>query len=220
LLTSTMRFWKRLACAMVTTASLFVPAGARAEADPPAGRWYGWQTILVDAGAATAMLVPLALSYGVPLKSYPRPAWVALEGVFALGLGTYAVGPATVHLSHGEQGHAAGSVVLRIAGPLIGAGTLAFASMLFHTGRAACNDSYDGCVLQPKTAWQPFQNVEGDTVRAWAWAGVAAGAVVASAADAELLGRSTRQPARNPVTLRPDLRLGQTRTTVGVAGTF
>ena len=57
--------------------------------------WYGWQTLLVDAGSVA--LMPLA----------------------GAGFVTYAVGPAIVHASHGRGGPALASLLLRISMPLV-----------------------------------------------------------------------------------------------------
>lgn len=57
--------------------------------------WYGWQTLLVDAGSLA--LMPLA----------------------GVGIVTYAVGPSIVHAAHGRAGPALGSILLRTSMPLL-----------------------------------------------------------------------------------------------------
>jgi hypothetical protein len=57
--------------------------------------WYGWQTLLVDAGSLA--LMPLA----------------------GAGIVTYAVGPAIVHAAHGRAGPALASILLRTSMPLL-----------------------------------------------------------------------------------------------------
>ncbi len=74
-----------------------VPAAyAKAPAAPDGPRhWYGWQTLLVDAGSL--VLMPFG----------------------GAGLVTYAVGPPFVHAAHGRGGPALASVLMRVGLPLV-----------------------------------------------------------------------------------------------------
>jgi hypothetical protein len=64
--------------------------------EPPARprHWYGWQTLLVDAGSLA--LAPLGV-----------------------GIVTYALGPPVVHAAHGRAGAMLGSLLLRVGLPIV-----------------------------------------------------------------------------------------------------
>jgi hypothetical protein len=59
--------------------------------------WYGWQTLLIDAGSATLLLVGNAAAL--------------------VGLAGYVVGPPVTHAVHGQGGPAVGSGLLRVTLP-------------------------------------------------------------------------------------------------------
>ena len=79
------------------------PAPKPAVTDLPR-HWYGWQTILVDAGSLLMFLGGAASQSGT---------LAAFSGV------TYAVGPPIVHAVHGRAGEALGSVLLRVGLPFL-----------------------------------------------------------------------------------------------------
>ncbi len=68
----------------------------------PERRWYGWQTLLVD-----------ALSIGFAVATAGRGG--------ELGLGVYVFGAPVVHAAHGHPGKALGSFGLRLGAPFVGA---------------------------------------------------------------------------------------------------
>jgi hypothetical protein len=100
-----------------------LPATSAASGSAPAvadglRHWYGWQSLLVDAGSL--VLMPLA----------------------GAGLVTYALGPPIVHAAHGRGGPALASVLLRVGMPLVlgaaglGIGALAMPSNQSNDGLA------------------------------------------------------------------------------------
>lgn len=76
-------------------------ATARAEEEPR--RWYGWQTLLVDA-AAVGVMFAAGQAESDPLM------WIAF--------GAYAFGSPVLHVSHDNGGRAVTSGVLRVGLPL------------------------------------------------------------------------------------------------------
>ena len=80
--------------------------------------WYGWETLLLDAVAASMMV------YGYPLsRSADEPA----EGeMLAAGVTLYATGAPVVHLAHGRSGWLA----LASLGIRVSSAALAFVSLL------------------------------------------------------------------------------------------
>lgn len=72
--------------------------GPKSETPDRPRHWYGWQTLLVDAGSV--VLMPFA----------------------GVGFVTYAVGPPAVHAAHGRAGPALGSFLMRVSLPLALAG--------------------------------------------------------------------------------------------------
>jgi hypothetical protein len=84
-------------------------AGARAQSLDVEKRWYGWQTLLVDASAsATGLLV-----YGGRDSDLTR-------GLVTTGV-IYGFGGPIVHFAHRNPGRAAGSFALRLVLPVLGA---------------------------------------------------------------------------------------------------
>jgi hypothetical protein len=71
---------------------------------PPAGAWYGWQTLMID-GASVGLTALLAT------QSQGSAAGVALAG-------GYLAGAPIVHLSHHNTAGAGKSLLLRLAVPL------------------------------------------------------------------------------------------------------
>lgn len=74
---------------------------------PPQTVWYGWQTILADAGAVT-----LAVSSGLLEENKGAP--------LAAGLGVYLLGAPLIHAVNGQLGKGAGSFGLRLGAPIAG----------------------------------------------------------------------------------------------------
>jgi hypothetical protein len=72
------------------------PAPIRAACESLPEHWYGWQTLLVDAGSVVLLALPNA------------------AGVF-----TYALGTPIVHAAHGKWGTGLGSLGLRVGLPLL-----------------------------------------------------------------------------------------------------
>jgi hypothetical protein len=74
----------------------------------PTRRWYGWQTLLVDAAA-----FGIATTTDINVDYLSQPTGVAVVGLYTLG------GPG-VHLAHGNVGRAIGSFALRLGLPAAG----------------------------------------------------------------------------------------------------
>jgi len=105
-------------------------------ATPPAPaemRWYGWQTLVADAGAVG--LFGLAAFAGGDRDS------TAAVAVGLIGLSTYLAGGPIIHAAHGHSGKAGISVALRVGLPV-----LAWA-IGFGVGSNSCHYAYDheGC---------------------------------------------------------------------------
>lgn len=77
--------------------------------------WYGWQTLLVDGAALSAVLVGTAVHRG-PGRDHGRGD--ALAGV---GLIAYGLGPGIVHFAHRNPGLGFASFGIRLGIPLAGA---------------------------------------------------------------------------------------------------
>ncbi len=82
--------------------------------------WYGWQTLLVDAGSLVLMPV-------------------------GVGIVTYAVGPSIVHAAHGRAGPAIGSILLRTSMPLL----LAVFGVALGDSTTPRNQTGDGIAVEP-----------------------------------------------------------------------
>jgi hypothetical protein len=96
------------------------PGPKPAQPDLPR-HWYGWQTLLVDAGSV--VLLPLA----------------------GVGIVTYAVGPSIVHAAHGRAGPALGSILLRVSMPLV----LAVVGVGIGDAATPSNQNYNGVAPAP-----------------------------------------------------------------------
>ena len=127
--------------AAVLAAAAASSRGARA-AEAPAPTevetsWYGWQTLLSDAGAIGLW----SLAAVVDDAQYGSPSWRTYQAwstaLTASGFAVYAVGAPAIHLAHGHADKAAESLVMRVGLPFGGAlvGVLA--------GASACGRSYD-----------------------------------------------------------------------------
>jgi hypothetical protein len=82
--------------------------------------WYGWQTLLSDAGATGLWVLAATLNDAKytsgSLQTYQEMSNVTL----ALGLATYALGAPAVHLLHDQRQEAGVSFALRLGLPLAG----------------------------------------------------------------------------------------------------
>jgi len=84
------------------------PQADEAIVQHPRRRWYGWQTLIVDGVATTALIAVAARN-----SSESPDAW--LTGIAV----TYAVVPPVIHLAHGHPGKAILSLGIRSIGPLL-----------------------------------------------------------------------------------------------------
>lgn len=83
---------------------------ARAATPEKPSRWYGWQTLAADGGAA--VLVLSAVSFD------QRPGSPSTALAFG-ALGTYALGGPIIHLVHQNYGRSAASLGMRVGGPIL-----------------------------------------------------------------------------------------------------
>lgn len=137
-------------------------------------RWYGWQGLAVDAGASAAWLTSMALLSSDESSGYERRETTAQVLMIAGGVGYMAGGP-TTHWLHGRKWQALGSFGIRGGLPVVGG--------LIGLNAATCpppHGDYGNCGLPELLL------------------GAAAGAVVAMALDASLLGWETPQTDRQP----------------------
>ena len=91
------------------TPALSVGASGADQGAAPRRRWYGWQTLLVDA-------VPLVGLLGVAAANRSGDEGAQLAVAFSA---VYFVGGPIVHMGHGQFGKAALSLGVRSAGPLL-----------------------------------------------------------------------------------------------------
>lgn len=120
----------RLRVLLVVLASLFFASTASADET----RWYGWQTLAVDA----ASVVVAAAAAHVDTES-PSTRPFVTAGLVG-GVGGFLVGAPIVHLAHGEYRHAGASLGLHGGGALV---STAFAIGLFSSScrsRSATSD--------------------------------------------------------------------------------
>jgi hypothetical protein len=100
-----------LVCAMGLGLCSLAPPACGDEAPSPT-RWYGWQTLAVDAVSLGTSTLGFALPSGVLFSSSGQ----ALVGVGLLG---YAAGPPVVHGMHGHGGTAGIDAAIRITAPFV-----------------------------------------------------------------------------------------------------
>lgn len=113
-----------LAVSLVLVAAAAIPAdvradarsspaleGRRAHSEIPPRHWYGWQVMSADAVALAT-----AGSAALITDAADGDAWTIGSAVFASG---YALGGPTIHALQGRYGRAAGSLALRVGGPLL-----------------------------------------------------------------------------------------------------
>ena len=184
----TTRTWMTILLASAITAGWVPHADAQPglapleETDEPSTRrkvdYYGWQIFLTDAASVAAGFA----AGGDDLN----------RGLAVFGSG-YVLGGPIVHLSHGNPGHALGSLALRVGLPALGAWAL------FGPERA-CHDTPD------------TEGSCGEDVIARAVAGVVLGALgvtTASLLDWTVLGLSVEEvPVERGLTLVPQVSAG------------
>lgn len=147
------------------------PSMPIAPAAPVKERWYGWQTLLTDAGAITLTIVLTA--------NADERDDAAVIGAFVIGASTFALGGPIVHGAHGHWGKAGVSLALRaglsLIGGAIGAGI----------GADSCSQyvyDHEGCAI------------------GYGVLGLIAGATTAVIVDAAVLAREiVPAPARDHV---------------------
>lgn len=148
--------------------------------------WYGWQTLLTDSASVAFFVVA---------------AEEGSSGVFFAGLGTYLLGGPIVHAAHGEGRKAGMSFGLRLASPLLSAGTG------YLIGDLACSDT--------------SKNREFPCPAVFALAGYLAGFVFASVLDASVLARqSESHSSRGTVRWVPSIAIDQAGAHLGLLGAF
>lgn len=100
---------------LLVLASLFFASSACAAEEET--RWYGWQTLLVDAAATSLLIASVdAQSGGSKALDLGTGSGKAFLG---LGIATYALGGGTVHLAHGSPAKAIASVGMRAVSPVL-----------------------------------------------------------------------------------------------------
>jgi hypothetical protein len=163
-----------------------------APAVPVPERWYGWQTLLTDAGAITLTIALTA--------SADEHDDAAVIGAFVIGASAFALGAPIVHVAHGHWGKAGISLALRLGLSLIGGAIGA------GVGADSCSQyvyDHEGCAV------------------GYGVLGLIAGATTALIVDAAGLAREPAPapapvPARNdPVFVFTPLRSGGGLTLVG-----
>ena len=108
------------------------PPAATAPVEEPASareihtHWYGWQTLLVDAGGLAMM------SIGANARS---------TNLTAIGIGVYALGPPLVHMGQGRPAMAITDLGLRAIAPVVMGGTFLL------LGGASDSECRSGCYL-------------------------------------------------------------------------
>jgi hypothetical protein len=163
--------------------------GRRSNRDLGPRRWYGWQVMAADAtavaaGAGTALVVDAA-------GGDPSSVGTA---VFA---GGYLLGGPTVHALQGRYGHAAGSLALRVGGPLL------FGLVGHHLDTSDTSDTGD----------------DGDDLGESARIGVALGTAAALLLDWSSLSWAPVATSRQ-ARLVPTATAGDGRVALGLAGHF
>lgn len=146
-------------------------------------RSYAWQTLLVDGSALGLMVTGLAVRE-------PAVTWT--------GVGSYALGPAIVHVTHGNVANAVISGGMRIVGPpLLGAAG-------FGVGWAIGGADWGGLLLGS----------------AFAFVGVLGGYVGAVAVDAGVLAKETVPAKATGLAIVPTFQATSQSARLGFAGQF
>jgi hypothetical protein len=153
-------------------------------------RPYGWQTLLVDAGAAGLFL-------GGVFHGETR--------ILEAGAAAYALGPPLVHVAHGHVGRAGADAAIRVLGPPV-VGAIGFGLGLGAGVVLTGNDPEARIVVGGLLGYTGLV------------VGAIGGYVAAVAVDAAVLAQEpARKPA---VALAPTLDLGRGRASVGIGGAF
>src|SRR5262245_3542668 len=114
--------WLAVVLVALVAGSRGARAGEASEAgasEKPQTSWYGWQTLLSDAGAIGMWALAWKFSeetYGPELPNRE----LAAKLLFASGLATYAFGAPIIHGRHGHGGKVLGSLGLRAGIPIGG----------------------------------------------------------------------------------------------------
>lgn len=195
-------------------------------ASPKPTRWYGWQTLAVDAVSTTLMVVTVAesrrpdegaisLIWPSRLFEDPPKTSAAITGSLAL----YMLGPAFVHAVHGRGVQAALSPAIRAFAPTLGLMTGAvygLAAAIVVDAVDTDNRGFDG-------------NDPAGTVLIGC---IASGYVLGFAApmliDAVALAREPIEPddaadekkTSRSFTVQPNIGWSKTGTSIGIGGTF
>jgi hypothetical protein len=171
------------------------------DAAPPT--WYGWQTLIVDAGVA-----------GVGALAATDESRNGLGG---LALGAYVLAAPMVHLAHSQGGRALVDVGVRVAAPLL-LGAVPYAigwaatpeTTLCIDGVAQDGRGFGSCETETRVS---------NTVEAITFGGAALGFVGAVVFDAVWLAK---EPSTKPKasSLRPTGHATSSGATFGVRGVF
>jgi hypothetical protein len=150
---------------------------ARAEEPPPPAdqqaSWYGWQTLLTDAGAIGLWVVAGLLDDAKYASSSQRSYQSASKAALLLGVGTYVLAAPAVHVAHGHRDRALTSLGLRVGLPIASFFLAGF------VGSATCRGS-DADVPCPFV---------------YAMLGGLGGGAAAMVVDAAVLGHEARAPS-------------------------
>lgn len=222
---------KALAAAVVTGALALMVSTEAAAADAEEANdthWYGWQTLAVDAAAATTMVVGVAtapkggegaasLLLPTRLLDEPPKSTTTLD----IGLALYTAGPAIVHAAHGRPLQSIGSAAIRAAGPTTGLVVGFVYGLLIAIPVAVVAPG-------PRRGGGPDLGKNGDAVLLAGMAsGVALGTVGPIVIDAvafahEPVAKAAKETPKDAtaVTVEPRLAYSKNGPTVGLSGTF
>jgi hypothetical protein len=154
----------------------FAPLASVADtptAETPKTRWYGWQTLAVDAVAMTAF------AYGIERRAGDVFSSDRGGEAFAYGgFGAYLLGGPAVHMLHDRPGPALGSFGLRVAAPLVG---MYAGAAMAGCGHGSADSDGNACGLQESGI------------------GILVGAGTAIALDAILLAREETSSSDRPL---------------------
>lgn len=174
------------------TTEMTESAPAAAPTEAPSERWYGWQTLIVDAVAADA--------FGAGVGKHIDPLSVTAM-IF------YGAGPPVVHGLHGRWGLALGDVALRAAAPvllaLIGVG-------MEDATTPNCPDTGDICL----------RGLAGGLVGGAIGYAAAIAIDAAVLAREKQTPLPRRQTHRTTLFFVPVVNTGKTAVTAGIAGRF
>lgn len=191
-------------------------------------RWYGWQTLAVDAVATGAMIAGVATapsasdgagSLVLPTRAFEDGATKSTT-TLDVGLALYTFGPAAIHSVHGRPVHGIGSGAMRGVAPTAGA------CVGFAAGVAL---AIPVSFVAPGGGGGRAMDV-GKNGHALIVGGVVSGAVLGAAVpmfvDAKVLASEpveTKEAPKTPpplVTVQPQLSYTKAGPSVGVTGTF